>query len=309
MFGLSAGAAIAIGAVAAGATAVAVTAHQSANAAKNAANAQMTGQENAIQTQQAEFNTVNNEYAPGRTLGYGADTLLAKLFGMSNPMTGTGFTGDPNLTPSASTPGGGGGPAGGGGPGWSSGWSPRGGRLMAGPTATAGQGMPPTGGTASTAAQPANSASGTPDYSAFYNSPNYQFALSQGEQAINRNASASGGAYSTSTLTNLDKFAAGTASQQYQSYVGNLLSMAGLGATATQGTANAGLQTANNVSAAQVGIGNANASGILGANGANNTMWNAIINPMGASGSGGGGGGSGGGLASMLQGFMSMGVG
>ena len=279
MFGLSAVAVAGIAAAAAGAYA----AHQSSNAAKDAANAQMTGQENAIQTQQMEFNTINNEYAPQRNLGYGADTLLAQLFGVQNPMTGTGFTGDPKLNASSSAPA------------LNYDGTPRGGGTLNDVTNGKGGGLLANSNISSVvggggSGSGSGSGSGTPDYSAFYNSPNYQFALTQGEQAINRNAAAGGGAFSTTTMGNLDKFAAGTASQQYQSYVANLLSMAGLGSTATQGTANAAMQTGANISNAQIGIGNANASGILGSTAADNQMWKSIIGGISSFAGGFGGG-------------------
>jgi hypothetical protein len=103
--------------------------------------------------------------------------------------------------------------------------------------------------------------------------------LQQGEQAINRGASASGNLYSTSTLLGLNNYAQGAASQQYQGYVSNLMNLANLGQGATNATAQAGLSTANNVSAAQLGVGNAQASGILGSSGA---MSSGILGAAGA---------------------------
>jgi len=79
-----------------------------------------------------------------------------------------------------------------------------------------------------------------PNYSSFYNAPGYQFSLQQGENAINRGAAASGNAFSTSTLAGLDQFAQGTASNQYNNYTQQLLSLAGLGGSATAGTSASG---------------------------------------------------------------------
>lgn len=264
MFGLSAVAVAGLATAAVGA----YSAYQSGQAASSAAQAQMNGQMNAIQTQQAEFNTINSQYSAQRNLGYGADTLLAQLFGIKNPTgldSGSPYPGVYG-THGSDTGGGPGSPIIG-----MNGNQPVYGSAPGGPPGSPGSATPPP-----------------PDYSAFYNSPNYQFALDQGRQAVNRNASAGGSLYSSTTLNNVDKFSQGLASQQYQSYVSNLLSMAGLGANAVAGTSQYGQQTANNVSTAQIGIGNANASGILGQTSADNQMWKSIIG--GITGLAGGGG-------------------
>lgn len=117
-----------------------------------------------------------------------------------------------------------------------------------------------------------------PNYAAFENAPGYQFALSQAQQAIQRQASASGGLYSTTTLNTLGQNAAGYASQNYNNYVQQLLSAANLGTQANQGLQTANTTAGNNISQAQIGIGSANASGILGAAGANSSAVNGGLN-------------------------------
>ena len=101
-----------------------------------------------------------------------------------------------------------------------------------------------------------------PNYAAFENSPGYQFTLQQGDQAINRAAAASGNAFSSSTLAALDKYNTGLAQQNYQNYVGNLLSTAGLGNQAAAGMSAARLSTGANIAQGMNNIGGINQSGV-----------------------------------------------
>jgi hypothetical protein len=107
-----------------------------------------------------------------------------------------------------------------------------------------------------------------PNYSAFYNTPGYQFTLNQGENAINRQAAANGSLYSTNTLGALNNYAQGTASTQYNSYINQLLSMAGLGNAAATGVGSAATATGQGVAGSLLNAGNASASGILGSSNA-----------------------------------------
>jgi len=260
-FGLSA---VAVGAIVAGAGAVAkgIT---SANASSAAAAAQTGGMTQAVGTEQNAYANTQNILAPYTNMGGGATNLLDQLYGIGGGNSGAGGTvGTTQVGTNTVTGAGGGGGSGGGG-----------------------------GGTSTGGANPNNA-----NYAGFYNSPNYQFALTQGENAINRNASANGNLYSTATMNNEDTYAQGVASQQYQSYVGNLLSMAGMGQTAATNVSNANLSTSANIGAAQMGIGNANASGILGNAGA----WNSMITGLTSPGSGGGASGG----ASALSGILSL---
>jgi hypothetical protein len=103
-----------------------------------------------------------------------------------------------------------------------------------------------------------------PDYSAFQNSPGYQFAVNQGTQAINRQASANGSLYTPNTLTAVGQYVTGTASQNYNTYMQNLLAAAGLGSQANAAQSNAALTTSANIGQLQQNQGNANASGTAG---------------------------------------------
>lgn len=127
-----------------------------------------------------------------------------------------------------------------------------------------------------------------PNYSLFENSPGYKFSLDQSTQAINRAAAANGNLYSTSTLDALNKNAAGYASQNYNNYVTQLLSAANLGTQANTALTGANETAGNNISQAQIGIGSANASGILGASGATSSAINGGLSLLnGILGSGG----------------------
>lgn len=127
--------------------------------------------------------------------------------------------------------------------------------------------------------------------------PGYQFALQQGEQALQNSAAAQGNIFSGGTLKNLDQYANNVASTNYQQTYNNALnqyqqaynqfqqnqgnqfnrlaSLAGLGQTSVGQLSNAGSNAASNVnntllqSGAQIGqnlnnAGAANASGYVG---------------------------------------------
>src|SRR5262249_33352955 len=105
---------------------------------------------------------------------------------------------------------------------------------------------------------------GTPNYSAFFNSPDYNFAFQQGQNATQNLLSAKGNLLSGSGLTALTNFGQGLASQQFGNYFNRLLSLSQLGQNAASSLAG------NNVaSGSQIGntfgqLGTAQASGIVG---------------------------------------------
>jgi hypothetical protein len=125
---------------------------------------------------------------------------------------------------------------------------------------------------------------GSANYSNFYNMPGYQFSVGQGTQAIQRAATAGGSAYTPQTLAAIGQYVTGTASQDYNTYVSQLLQTAGLGASANQGLTGANLSVGGNISQLQQNTGNAQASG---AN-ALGTSLSGLINGLNSSGSIGG---------------------
>lgn len=144
--------------------------------------------------------------------------------------------------------------------------------------------------------------------------PGYQFRLSEGEQGINRAATARGSRYSGATLKALNRFNSDQASQEYgnaydrfnndlTTRYNRLASLAGIGQTATAQTSQAGQSAAQTAGQAIQNAGAANASGYVGQanaiNGAigslaNNYQLSSLMEPRGGAnyGSGSYGGGS-----------------
>lgn len=102
--------------------------------------------------------------------------------------------------------------------------------------------------------------SGKTDFSGFTTSPDYNFALTQGQDAINRSAAARGGLLSGAAVKAGQTYASGLATQNFENYVRNLSGVAGAGQAATNATQAAGTNAANQNSAAIMGAGNARAS-------------------------------------------------
>lgn len=121
--------------------------------------------------------------------------------------------------------------------------------------------------------------------STFYNSPDYNFLMQQGTQALNRSEAAGGQGYSSGALKDALGFASGLASTDYnqafsnslnaQSQQINLLNASATGGqVATAGNAQIGTTTAGMVGSAATGAGTAqSASSIAGAN-----AWSNAIN-------------------------------
>jgi hypothetical protein len=145
-----------------------------------------------------------------------------------------------------------------------------------------------TGQGANTALQSSLGLNGqTANPSNFENMPGYQFAVSQGTQAIQRQAAAMGSAYTPNTAAAVGQYVTGTASQDYNTYISQLMGAAGLGTTANQGLQTANQTTANNVSTLQQNIGQAQAAGysgvassagsLFGTNGAGTGLLNGVL--------------------------------
>lgn len=102
--------------------------------------------------------------------------------------------------------------------------------------------------------------SGKADFSSFTTSPDFQFNLGQGQDAINRSAAARGGLLSGAAVKAGETFASGLAGNEFNSYVNHLGAAAGQGQSATNATTAAGTNMANQNSAAYTNAGNARAS-------------------------------------------------
>ena len=117
-----------------------------------------------------------------------------------------------------------------------------------------------------------------PDYSSFFNSPDYNFAQQQGQRGVINAANAQGVGLSGGTLKDLATFNSGLASQQYGNYFNRLMAMSGVGLNAAgnikdiagmkgnlaTGQANSNNTASSNIGNTMQGIGQAQASGIVG---------------------------------------------
>lgn len=101
---------------------------------------------------------------------------------------------------------------------------------------------------------------GKSDFSSFTASPDFNFTLGQGQDAINRSAAARGGLLSGAAVKAGTTYATGLADQTFQNYVGNLEGVSGAGQSATNATQAAGTNAANQISGAYTNAGNARAS-------------------------------------------------
>lgn len=132
----------------------------------------------------------------------------------------------------------------------------------------------------------------SPDYSAFFASPDYNFRLQQGQQAIERSQAAKGLLGSGATLKAANDYAQNTASAEYGNWFNKLAGLAGVGQSATNTTVAAGQNTANNISSAYQNIGNARASSYANTgsaiNGTINNVLGAYLGYKGGMFSGGG---------------------
>jgi hypothetical protein len=127
--------------------------------------------------------------------------------------------------------------------------------------------------------------SGTPDFSAFENSPGFQGSLALGNQAIERAASSNGSLYTPNMLNQLGQYDTTYASQNYNNYITQLMSAAGLGAQGNQGLGNNIYGTGANISQLQQnqGVnkagGAANQSGIV-SNLISKVPWSSVGNSV-----------------------------
>lgn len=100
------------------------------------------------------------------------------------------------------------------------------------------------------------------DYSAFYDSPDYQFARDEGMRGIERSAAARGGLASGNTLAALSQYNSGLATQNFNNYANRLAGLANVGQSQVQNDAQLGAQYATNVGNLQMNAANARSSGI-----------------------------------------------
>ena len=112
------------------------------------------------------------------------------------------------------------------------------------------------------------------NFSSFHNSPDYQFALSQGTQELDRSAAARGRLDSGGYGQDLTRFGQGLAEGNYNSYYNRLQSMAGQGQTSANNLGYLGENSANQIGGNMMAAGQARASGYI-------NQGNAIQNGLG----------------------------
>jgi hypothetical protein len=115
--------------------------------------------------------------------------------------------------------------------------------------------------------------------------PGYQFGMSQGQLGLDRKASASGGRVSGAALKAASEYATNYASTGYsaayqrrQDRLNRLAAIAGIGQTATSGSAAAGASSANAISNLTSSQGDATAASTL----AQGNIWGNAVNSLGA---------------------------
>jgi hypothetical protein len=121
-------------------------------------------------------------------------------------------------------------------------------------------------------------AAGPADYSAFQDSPDYQFSFDEGNRAVNAGLAARGLSNSGRAMKELTRYGQGMASQQLGNYVNRLAAMAGVGQTATNQTGNLGANAATNAGQTTQAAGDARASGYMARAGQNQQLYGQLLN-------------------------------
>jgi hypothetical protein len=246
-----------------GAGAAVYTGNKAAGATRSAANS-ATG-ENARQ-----FDTIRSDTAAQRRLGEGATGILSRLYGLPvyDPVTEAAnsdvLIGDQYLPPGTTVKN------------FNGGW----GEVFNGDTRVGtlrpgrangiflgdqGVDIPALAlknkqATAGTAITPATA---SPDFSAFFDTPDYQFNKSETLKALDRSLLARGKGLSGAGVKEGERYASGLASQQFGDTFNRLTALAGIGQAATNTSAQAGLTTASNNSQILANAGNQRASAYM----------------------------------------------
>lgn len=210
--------------IAAAAVVGAYSANQQKKAAKGAANAQTNAANQANDTQRYMYDQSRQDQMPWLTTGASALNKLGQLYGLNT------------MAPAANQ----GAPATGG-----TGSVGTAGYETGTPANLGGNQLSPLGGGQGAPQNALAAGGGQPDYSAFYDSPDYQFALQQGVQTLDRSAAARGRLYSGGYGQDLTKYGQGMAAQQLGNYTNRLASIAGVGQTASNNLASLGANFAN----------------------------------------------------------------
>jgi len=126
------------------------------------------------------------------------------------------------------------------------------------------------------------------DYSAFENSPDYQFALQQGNQALGQNQASRGNLFSGGAGQEIAKYNQGLATQNLGNYRNSLFNTLNYGQNATGALSNALENKTQGIADARIGAGNARASGYVGAANSYGNAASNLLNFVGGMWGGGG---------------------
>ncbi len=116
-------------------------------------------------------------------------------------------------------------------------------------------------------------------YRGFQATPGYQFALEQGQAAIDNSAASRGNVFSGATLKAQQEYGTGMANQEYGNYLNRLTGQAAQGQAAAGNIATAGANYGAGAGTAYANMGNAQAAGYIGQG---NAINNGISNALGA---------------------------
>jgi hypothetical protein len=237
----------------AGAAGSIIGGNRQANAARDAANAQLQGSREAIGANMAFYNQGRQDNYGNMVTGGSALRQLAGLYGLDY------YTGQPSWD-GVSTSGG-------------TGRNPM----------TFSAGGSGQGGAGGQGGMPGTIATGTgmTDYSPFYMSPDYQVRQQEGQQAIDRRNAAMGGYRGGGGDLDTMRFNANLGAQGFGDYRNTLLNLAGFGSQANSQVGAAGQQFGSNIANASQSAGNARASGYLNAGNARNDAWNGVGSAFG----------------------------
>ncbi|HIE0523808.1 TPA: hypothetical protein ACXJLS_000400 [Stenotrophomonas maltophilia] len=108
-----------------------------------------------------------------------------------------------------------------------------------------------------------NPGSGTPDFSSYYQTPDFLVARDEGINALDRGAAARGGLYSGGADADRMTFASNLGSKAFGNAANNLFRLAGLGSNANSELNNLGQNTAGQIGNQLANAGNARASAYL----------------------------------------------
>lgn len=118
---------------------------------------------------------------------------------------------------------------------------------------------------------------GTGNFDSFRADPGYQFAFNEGQRAVDSSGAARGLNLSGAQLKRLTKYGQGMADQGYNNWFNRNMSLANYGRGIAGDQANILTNTANQVGAAEAGIGGAKASGYLAKGGIKAGIGNSLL--------------------------------